>query len=542
MYKIKIFIVICLILFVAIVSFAEQPFGNSVVNRASVNMVYDLWDYYQIVPYYGNILKDNTFVISMDDAFAGDALSLGFSFGMDLVTPIILLQYDANGTASSETYNETEINGQHSNSPLIVTDPNKTSTDSYKIGVGLGKMIEGNVIGAYYTLSVNNNITEVKTEDTRTTTATGAVLYKESYSFSNTLTDLSSVSHTLTVGTKIGFILPQLQVKLSSEKGDNTKNYSKIISETYSIPPLANYIQTRSTVENKGIDGSSGSTLNGRNLKNSSVYLEGMVKLGLIEAMGMEPEIIVGYTKRSLDSNNAIYETSSLTENYDAGTQRFDSSTKIIDTYTYRIDSDSTLSMQGRIREYLNITDNLQIILGPSYALSIDSYKYFVEHKNSKETKQDNNNDGDYTDAGDTWTLLEQSGDNDWRKNSNTIHTISLPLCLVIKPSPSLNLFIGSSLDYSIILSKEEYEDIKSFTNREETNKNTGVVTPTPLPTYSATDSKETITTSLSKSVKAGFSWEFAKNYSLNGQALALAGAPDTVATVSWMLSINGRF
>lgn len=533
-----------LIIFVSILLpisiFAYQRFGNSTINNASQNLVDDTYDYYQIIPYYGNILKGKSFVLGMDDHLAGDVLNFGVSWEFGFGTSILLLRYDADGSSSSKTYGETDINAKFTNASDLKIDPNKGNNDTYKIGFGFGRMFGGLLIGASYALDIENNYTEYKSENTITDKSNSTALYKKQFFSSDILSDTGSISHIFTFGTKTGMFLPQLQVALTSEKGDNTENNLKTINETYYTVAASNHVSSRNTTETKGIFANTNSSIIGRNLKNTRMYLEGMLKLDMMKSVKMEPELTVGFTTRSLDEDNAKYKEVTLIENYVPGTVQFLNSTNTVNTYSYEKDNDSILDVKLRVRKYFDITEDSELILGPSYSLNLDSSKYKVDYSKKIETKIDNNNDGDYTDAGDINRIERWSGNNDWVDNKTTTHTVSIPVAFTIKASESIKLFVSTKIDYSIISMKNEYENVDNFTDYQRTDNITPAnSTNIKQATYTVTDSTESVTTSLSKSFSFGLTWEFAKNYKLNARAYNSINRFDIQY---WTLDVTGKF
>ncbi len=521
---------------------ASQYFGNSTINNASQNLIEDTYDNYQIIPYYGKILKGKTFVLGMDDNFVGDVLNLGASWQLNFGTPILLLQYDANGSSSTEDYGESDINSKLVSASDFTTDPDKSNNDSYKIGLGFGKMFGEILGGLSYALIINNNSSEYKKENTVTDKSNGASLYKKQFISQNSISDKGSLSHIITLGTKIGMFLPQLQVVLSSENGDNADNASTTINEIYnqSLTAASNLVTMRRTIEGKGINVGSGSSISGRNLKNISISFEGMLKLDMMKSMNMEPEIVVGFQTRSLNADNAKYEFSILNEHFVPGTTRFSSSTNSVDSYSYEKDSDSTIFIKARTRKYFDITKDSQVIFGPSYSLYLDSYKYKSTYTKRVETKVDNNTNGTYTDAGDVNTVDVYSGNNDWVDNSTTTHTISLPIAVTVKPAKSLKLFVSTRIDYTITTTKKDYEDVQGFTAQNHTDiNNSANNTNIKQSTYTETDSTQTTTTSLNKYFALGLSWMFADNYALNARAY---NDNNKLDIRYWTLDITGRF
>jgi len=525
-------------------SYAVQYFGQSTIQTVSGGLLYDIYDYYQLLPYYDNITKNDTLVIGMDDQFTGDMLHIGLSKQFGTIVPSLIFIYDANGTCGSRSYRQEDINGKFLKASDFDTDPNDANNAIYGSQLAVGMQAAGLLIAASYGLRIDNNSSEFFNEQTISDKSNGSTLYTRSKFETDSQSDFGTIRHIITLGTKVGFLLPQLQMALTTVNGDSEVNYSKNITETYyvGVSGTSNTVLQRITSETKGLNGGAGTNINGSALRHTDFDLEFFLQADLNDtSLKCKPELTIGIGSTSVSEDDLVYETSTLLETFDNGVSRIDTKFETINEYTYEQESDSSFSATLRVYKDIKLSDNSMLLLGPSYGLTLSGNKYNVTYEQTVYQMVDNNNDGDFIDAGDVNLTTVSTGDEDWVETFTMSHNITLPLAISIKPRENLHFIFGSIINLMMSKIETESEDVQGFTKSTTTDNNNAGASPvvTTNVTYTITDNKKTCSSSLSKNFTFGVTWEFTKNYFLNFRSVnsgALLNIRD------WAVELVGRF
>jgi hypothetical protein len=324
--------------------------------------------------------------------------------------------------------------------------------------------------------------------------------------------------------------------KLTSWKGDGSmldQNSQNVLDVATGQPIGAGaVVDTLETGDYAAVIASPNS-LNGVARKGTEI----MVSLELVMD-GMNPGIMFELTSAGNNDDEKEISQEVNTKGYNAVTAGdLDNESKVLNSYTYDIASDSAMNIYARNEWALNLGDGVLGRIGIMYGLETSSQDFTMSQKQSTTTLVDADNDHLYTTVGvDTHTVSTTIWPDEQTTTDTTSHSFILPFAVEVDIAKGLALRVGSQLRYTIS-STETVTDVASGANIvQNENKLTGVGTETKSAYTMTKTTTESSSTTLSKEIQFGMGWDINDSLSVDTMTQATLGAGMPVIA-NWYLS-----